>query len=330
MPVNETEVAAYLDELGLSQAIRDNVLAEFKTNDKAATQFVGGRLRHADYTRKAQALADEKKAITDQANTQIQQYATSLATAEGRINKIMTDFQGSEISRATAEARLRGVKEKYNLSDDEIPAVTTQAAARTSAEANPIDIDARLKSFQEDLMKNIRSEMSAVPDLNALQFDIVRRHKELTGKDITSTELRELNKEAATKGQSLMGTWDQKYEISKLQVERDNTALIARERTKWEDEEKAKRSNEAMAQATSSRTDPKFTASSSVLTREYGNRGDVVSTQTQDPASRSAADKSPVPVAKTAVARNSMSGAERAAGKWIERQGNGLLGKPLA
>lgn len=327
MPVNEADLAAYIDELGLSDAVRTSILSELKGNDRAATQFVGQRLRHADYTKKSQALSTERTQLEDAANKQIGTYAQQLQAAETRIQSIMKDFEGEAISRTTAETRLRAVKEKYALSDDDIPPVTTPAAAARTADTT-IDIDAKLKAFGTALIADMRREMSHVPDLNALQFDIVRRHRELTGKDITSDELRSLNKDGAKHKDGLMGAWTDKFEINRLQTERDYTSRLTAERTKWEDEQKAQRSNEAMAQATSSSKDPSFTASSAVLKRSFERRDDPA-TQSTTPTSQQP-QTTQTHTTPSAVDRNKVSGAERAAAKWIERASSGQLGKPVA
>lgn len=323
MPYDPAVIEEYLNELGLSDAVRTTVLGELKTNERAATQFVGQRLRHSDYTKKAQGLATDRAALEASANTQIGKYAEELAKAEQRIATIMLDFEKESISKTTAEARLRGVKEKFNLSDEDIPTVSTPAAARV--EPTPaIDIDAKLAAFGKAIVAEMRQEMSRVPDLNAIQYDIARQHQDLLGKPLTAAEVKELNKEGAKHRDGLLGAWKEKYEIDNLQREKDYTARLATDRQKWEDEQRTQRSNDAMSAATNK--DPVFSASSAVLKRSFERRDGITTDPAQSTDKSNPAPNTPL----TAIDRNKVSGAERAAAKWIERAQNGQLGKPVA
>ncbi|HEX6826170.1 MAG TPA: hypothetical protein VF077_07620 [Nitrospiraceae bacterium] len=324
MPVDKAQIEAYLNELGLSDTVKTSVLGELTTNDRAATQFVGQRLRHDDYTRKQQEAAERVQQLEAHANGEIQKYATQLFDAQNRINSIMGDFEKETISRATAEARLQKVKTTYNLSDEDIPTVTTPAAAAAAPQPQ-IDFQKELANMRTQLMTEFRSDMMSLPRLAVLQNDIADRHNKLVGKPLTREDFNSLLDQAEKERRPLETVWQEKYKISDLQNKQMVDDAVKNARIKWEDEQKKNASDAALASVSSAASTPQFTQST-VLQRKYERRDEsgsgLASPSQQAPAAAPAAStQTSAPPAAPAV---KMTGADRAAALFIERRSNGV------
>ncbi len=321
MAVSREQLAEYVAELGLPEEQTKTLTDTLLANDKAATQFVGQRLRHADYTKKTQELTQHKQNIEAQATEQITQYATQLSAAQNKIQAIMADMEKESISAATANARLRKVKETYNLSDEDIPAiegVAKPAGTAPNAPSGTVDIDAKLTDFRNSLLKTIREDLMAMPRVSAIQADISQEHYELTGKRLSRAEHNELL-ELATKNKiRLEDAWEQKFNIPSLRTSKSDDEKKKKWQAEWEAEQRTKNSDAAMAGVRPH--DPnQSNFQSPVLGKKFQ--------ESVDPA-RPAADKSPAtpasPASPATVGGPKPSGAERAAAKFLERRANGV------
>ena len=323
MPIDKKELKRYIEELGLSEALQANVLQELEADDTRATRFVGQRLRQDDYTRKTTELADQRKQMEKGVETAVgqavQEYATRLQEAEGKMTKILKDLESERISRATAEQRLQRVKSQYELSDDDIPAPAAAGAAQPRAE---IDLDQKLNDFKKtfaqeikaSFIKEIMPELASFPQISAIQQDIIAEHQALTGKRLTSKELNELAKLAPEAG-GLYKAWEQKYEIPGIRMQKHDEELTSRERQKWDDEQKRKASEAALAGVTHAAQDGTPLTTSPVF-RTYQDRSkDLPGSEANGKPNGAGGETKP------------MSGAERATVKWLERRNQGLLGK---
>jgi len=318
MAVSREQLAEYVAELGLPEEQTKTLTDTLLSNDKAATQFVGQRLRHADYTKKTQELNQHKQSIEAQATQQITEYATQLSAAQNKIQAIMGDMEKESISAATANARLRKVKETYNLSDDDIPAIEgVEKPAGTAPNApSTVDIDAKLNDFRNSLIKTIREDLMAMPRVSAIQADISQEHQELTGKRLTRAEHNELLDLATKNKMRLEDAWEQKYGISALRSSKSDEEKKKKWQSEWEAEQRAKNSNAAMAGVRPN--DPnQENFQSPVLGKKFQ--------ESVDPA-RPAADKSQPsqPAQQPGQSGPKLTGAERAAAKFLERRSNGI------
>lgn len=329
MAVTREQLAQYVGELGLDTETSNSLTEKLLGNQTAATQFVGQRLRHDDYTRKAQETASQRTQIEQQANQQIQQYAQQLAAAQDKINTIVVDFEKSEISTATANARLKAVKEKYNLSDDDIPTASGSGVKPPENKQGDIDIDAKLKTFGEGLMRTIREDMLAMPRVSEVQSFIRDEHKELTGKRLTREEMNDLLVEATKNKTTLESAWENKYKISDARQTKRDTDNKTKWQQEWEAEQRQKNSEAAMAGVRQS-ADGKFDAQSPVLRKEFK--------LSEDPYSNGGGSSTTTTTTNTGNGNNGgtpstpapkMSGAERAAVRFMERRNNGIpMGQP--
>lgn len=325
MPIDKVKLAAYIDELGVSDAIRTGMLAEMEADEGKANKFLGQRLRHDDYTRKTQDLSTTRTTLEQQVQTQIQGYAAELEKANTQIAKIAKDYENESISRATAEARLQKVKTTYALSDDDIPAVEHIAAAPV---APALDVKAMMEEFRTNILKDIRLDLQAMPQVTATQFDIAAQHQEIFGKRMTKAEMAELTDLAQANRTNLQTAWETKHDVQTVRTNKLVTDTVAAERVKWDDERRAANDAAALSSVQSQREDSPFgqggRAASPVLGRKYDTHVDSTSTNT-DPVP-AAKPTSPVQQQQTGL---KLSGAERAAAKWIGKANAGMIGKPM-
>lgn len=328
MPIDKKELKRYIEEIGLPEALQAELLQNLEANEKLAGQFVGQRMRLDDYTKKTMELANQRKAVeaaeaaTKTAVPQaVQEYATKLLEAEGKMTKILKDLETERISRATAEQRLQRVKSQYELSDDDIPAV---APAGTPQVRPDIDFDQKLNEFKvgfakemkDSFLKEILPELNAFPQIIDIKADINREHHDLTGKWLSATEMAELATMAPKSG-GLYKAWEQKYEIPAIRMTKHDEDLTARERQKWEDEQKRKNSEAALQGVTRANQDGQPLSTSPVF-RRYEDRS----------KDAGLADTNGKPNGSGGEAKPMLSGAERAATKWVERRNQGVpLGK---
>ena len=316
MPIDKAALTAYVNELNLSDAVRASLLADLEGDEQRATQFVGQRTRFDDYTRKTQALSNEKRA-----------YEQSLAAYEARLNesnskiaKIMKDFENERISRATAEARLQSVKTTYELSDDDIPAVSTPAAVTASQTSQPLDTDALYKQFEEKMLSRLAPEMLALPTIAAVQNEINYQHQQLTGKRLTQQEMIDVMNESRQNRIPLQDAWERKYNIPDIRLNKTVEERVAAKLKEAEDARIAANSDAALSAVRTSHVDstPRV---SKVLQHKFDVHGEG-NTHTPNQNQSNTTNDAPGP---------KLSGAERAGLKYIERRSQGIpLGAPVA
>jgi hypothetical protein len=326
MPVDPKRIQELVSELNLKEADRDYLLKLFTDNPDSATAFVGQRERHDAFTRRTQELSQKEKDLEKRANDSVTAYAQQLNEAQERLRRIMEDFQNSEISRTKAETLLRKVKEVYGLSDEDIPkiqdpALTAGKSGGNGSSPSAIDIDKKLSEFKDALIKELSPHFRVLPTISNIQQEIKERHRELTGKRLTQAEMAELMQMSMKDdGPTLEQAWRSKYEIDKLEKQREREEWRKEDRQKWEDEVKARNSEEALRSVRAT-ADGQFKHLSPVF-REYKRHED--GTFASKPP-----DASKPPERVPAVENNvKLSGAERAAKRFIERRQAGIpMGK---
>ena len=328
MSIDIASVNQMIEELGLEGADKDYVTKVLTTNERAATQFIGQRMRHNDYTAKTQGLAKDRQTLEQRVNDQVSQYAQQLSDADERIKRIMKDFEAERISRATADARLLKVKEVYNLSDEDIPAVdpprgqpnsgiTNSNGGNGLTEDRVVQI---LGKFRQDLIKEIGPELKAFPRVAAIMDDIDAQHRELTGKRLTYQEKQELIVSSeAENGPTLLNAWRDKYKIGEIEENKRFDDRLKTEKQKWDDEQKARVSSDAMRTV---RTGQGELQSVSPVFRQYDkhtDNPDRFSNQNQNAnnGGGDGGDGGGEPKPK-------LSGAERAAQRYLERRNRGV------
>ena len=324
MAIDAAKIAALIDELGLEGEDSIYLANVLKKNEKAATQFAGQRERHDQFTRRTQELSTKERELEGRVTAQVSDYARQLAEADDKIRKILTDFEAERISRATAEARVEKVKVMYNLGDDDLPPLDPPAGRQPNGggngnggNGNP-DIERMLSDFKTQLLKELGPELAAFPRVSALQTEIFRRHRDLTGKDLSLKEMQTLmDKAQAPNGPTLQRAWEDEYKIGELEETRRFDARLSTERQKWDDELKRKNSEDAMRGV---RPGQNQNTQMSPVFRDYNKH--------TDGADRFAEGQTKTPVTDPNQGGPKLTGAERAAAKFMERRAAGIpMGK---
>lgn len=315
--MNKQQLEQYVKEVaGDDPDVATKMLEIFGSKPEVAERFGAGFLRHADYTKKAQEVANAK-GNTDRV---LNDYTVKLEQAEKRMKEIMQDAANDKISAATANARLQAVKKAYALSDDDIPTPTEVTDAANTGKVKKgvvdVDIDAKLDEFKKDFMKSVTEklipELSGMAALPIIWNSVNAEHQELTGKRLTKNEQADILKEAKEKGKSIEDVWAEKHDIPKHR----EAASDAVKRSKWKEEYDkemtAKRSEEALSGG-ASRGGVEMVPDSqrSPLLRKKFDTYDAAGERNEPDKGRTAPQEK-------------MSGADRAAANFIKRRSAGL------
>ena len=331
MPVDKENLKTTIREaVGDDNELYALLEQKLLANDATATQFLSGFMRNRDYTQKTQALATDRQTMDGQIQTyngQIDQYRKLLDAAEADKQNVLKDLASQKMTVAQAHARLKHIKDTYNLSDDEIPAFGD--LIDTKQRGKPVDssedLDKRFQSFREEMGKYIADKL--VPELGGMaQLDIVwsdirDEHRELTGKRLSAKEAQELLTEADKRGRngrpiSLKSLWEEKYDVSTLRMKHHDDELIKEHKAKWEADAQAKRSEEAL-----SGVRPSVPGEGLRTSQIFEHKFKV---HEEGPAAAPKPRES-----KSAAERQSQGGAERATRRYLERRSAGVpMGAP--
>lgn len=336
MPVDKEGLRTAIQEASGGDTEFAKVLEEkLAANDAAATAFIGGFMRNGDYTRKAQALATDRGLLDQERRAydgQIAQYKQLLEAAEAEKTTIMRDLASHKVSVATANARLKHLKQHYSLSDDDVPDIPDQIETFQKGRVvdTSADLDRKFADFEKSIEKKLTTYISErlVPELGGMaQLDIVwndirEEHRDLTGKRLSAKEQQELLNEADKRGRagrpiSLKALWEEKYDASSLREKHHDDALTKKLRQQWDDEQTAKRSEEALAGIRPG-MDRQGLRTSQILEHKFKVH------ENTEPQAVPKLRETP-----SAADRQSLSGAERATKTFLERRAAGIpMGAP--
>ena len=318
MPVDKQVLEAAIAEASkgddeLAGLLRDRL----SKNETAAASFAAGFMRNADYTQKTQSLADERKKFDGQLDT----YRQQLEAAEADKAKILKDLANQKVTVAQARARLQAVKDTYQLSDDDIPPVGDLIDTRKTGrpvDSTP-DLDEKLAAFKNDIFKEISGkivpELAGVAQLTPIWMSMASEHQQLTGKQLTYAEQQAILKTASESSRPLMSVWEEKYNIPAERRRVEHETVVKEARAKWDAEQTARRSEEALQAVRPGVDNSRL---SPVLRKGFTERGhDPV-----DPGKHQPNDN--MRRMPSAEDRSKLSGAERAATKFMERRAAGV------
>lgn len=293
-------------------------------NDNMAAAFVGGFMRNRDYTTKTQSLADERRTLEGQ----LEQYRGLLEAAETEKAKVLKDLAGHKVTVAQAHARLKHIKDTYQLSDEEVPTIPDLIDTNQSRRPvdSSVDMDQKLSAFRKEitdyLSQQLVPELGGMVELNILVPEIREEHRELTGKPLSPKAMRELVAEADRRGRagrpiSLKALWEEKYEVSDLRQKHHDDNLAKDLRAKWDHEQQAKLSEAALAGVRPVAPDQQGLRTSQIFDHKF---------KVHEEAPAAAAKPREVP---SAAERQALSGAERAGKRFLERRAAGVpMGAP--
>jgi hypothetical protein len=338
MPVDKQLLESCIGEAaGDDKEMTDFLRDRYTKNDALAVKFVGGFTRTADYTRKSQELAEERKKVTGQSTDltrQLEDSRRALVAAETEKNKILGEVAGHRMTVGKAKELFKFLQEKYALTDEDIPGMSD--LIDTAKSGKPVDttdpIADRFAQFKSELMKemekkfvdSMKPELGAMANLPLIWNDINREHEELTGKRMNLSEQQEILKIAREGNQSLRHAWEDKYQISGddgLRMKKRDENL----KSSWEKEREAaeadRRSKQALEVVTPAQRDlgngPGISAAFKTRFKTFEtdpdkpavSRSDGLPTLKVEPGQhvRQAGDRGP-------------SGAQRAAAKYLAKQ----------
>jgi hypothetical protein len=207
------------DDAELAEALR----AKLIKNDALAAKFVAGFMRSSDYTQKTQALADERKTFTSQAE-ELKNARAALTAAESEKNQILQDLSKHRVSTAKARELMLILRDKYDLNDADLPGMSD--LIETAKKGKPVDstddLDTRLATLKADIKKEVEADFvkTMMPELGSMAAlpmiwqEINREHQELTGKALTFAEQQDILKSARAGEGSLRDVWEKKYQIA--------------------------------------------------------------------------------------------------------------------
>lgn len=224
MPVDKQLLESCILEAAGDDAEMTTFLRErYAKNEALAAKFVGGYTRTADYTKKSQALADERKQMEGQ-SAQLANMRTALEAAETEKNGVLRELAGHRISTAKARELMKLLQEKYQLTDDDLPGMSDliETAKKGKVVDNTDDLDTRLKTMREEMKKEYEGILTKtlIPELGSMAAlpmvwgEILREHQELTGKPLNFAEQQEILAAAQSNKQGLRNAWEEKYQIS--------------------------------------------------------------------------------------------------------------------
>lgn len=319
MAIDQATLEQYItDVAGEDKELAETLRTKFGTNEKAATNFMGGFMRHGDYTKKTQGLATQQKKFEDLQND----YETRISQAESEKDRIMKDLANERISGSKAQVLLKTVQEAYGLTADDLPGLDDiRQTVKTGrvVDSTP-DIDERLKSFKADILKEISGtlipEISGLAILGPVWNDMSYEHERLFGKRLSKADQTAILEQARKENRSLESVWTDKYNVADKRLEVRDSENKNKWRQEWEDD-RSKRDQEAALSGLRPEADPFNLADrqSPLFKRDFSVHVDHESGSgnTKPPAA-------PAP---------KLRGAEAAAAKFVERASTGQLGKPL-
>jgi hypothetical protein len=305
------------------QELADLMRKKYTENDALAVKFVAGFTATDDYTRKTQELSSERKKI----ETEVAQYQKRLQDADSEKKEILTKLANQEVSTATAQALLNRVKTEYALTDDDIPGMADLIKTRKTGEVvdSTPDIKTALADFKKEIMgeisKTLIPELTGMSELDLVWDDIRDEHRELTGKRLAAAEQRSLLAEAREKGKSIKSLWEEKNDVPALRKAQERETWRKEYDQEQSDKEKERRSREALEVV--QRGDESLEANprgSRVLRKEFK--------LAEDPIEDTRGKGNERRVVESAAERQKLSGAERAAKKFLEKGGVANIGKP--
>lgn len=337
MPVDKQALKETIREaVGDDAELYSMLEQKLSANDDMATKFVGGFMRNRDYTQKSQGLATDRQTWEGDKRTmegQLEQYRQMLDSAETEKAKVLKDLATHKVTVAQSQARLKHIKDVYQLSDDEIPNIPDQI--ETYQTRRPVDtstdLDARFqafeKRFKDDMGKYLAEklvpELGGMAKLPIVYMDIVNEHAKLTGTPLSASQVDELLNLADARSKagrpiSLKQAWEEKYDAPALRQKFHDTGFEKELRAKWDAEQAARISEAALAGVHPGTAEQVGLRTSQIFGHKF-----KVHEETQP----SAAPK--LREAPSAAERQSLSGAERATKRHLERRGMGVpMGAP--
>ena len=308
MPVADNDLEQRIEEIAAGDAnLKKLLLENLGANPEVKARFVNSTLGRADVTRKQQEIAEEKKKLAREQETfqaQLADYQTKLSQADLEKDEVMRQLADKEVSLATANARLLAIKNRWQLSDEDLPTpAEVQKTATTGKVVDSTDIDKRFEQFKTSLLTEIQTklmpEMGALAELPRVMANIESEHDELFGKRMTKADRNELMKLAKDERISITDAWEKKFGVPEKRRELDVKKISEDAIKKYEEDRVAKETERALRGVPADESP--FHRGSPLLQKKFEPKSDVKVDESKYPAP-----------ATSAVERDGRSGASRA------------------
>jgi len=256
------------DDAEMATFLRDR----YAKNDALAAKFVGGFTRTQDYTQKTQALSAKEKEFGTKSAALEQQLAaarTQLAAADAEKNKMMKDLAAGRITVAKAREIGKLLKEKYELTEDDLPGISEliETAKTGKVTDDTPDLETRLTAMRAEITKELEqkfvsslgSELGAMAKLDVIWPRIMYDHEQLTGKRMTAEEQEEILTAAQRGEGGIVQVWENKFGIAGdtgLRMKKRDEEMRKSWETDREKKDAEKRSQDALNVVTGNRDQP--------------------------------------------------------------------------
>lgn len=329
MPIDQATLDQYIAEVaGDDQELATSLRERLGQNERAATNFLGGFMRSSDYTKKTQGLSRDRQQLE-----QLQSdYESRLQAADAEKQQIMTQLAESRLSASQAQTLLKNVQTNFGLDDNDIPGIKDLRATERTGQVvdHTPDIDSRLSSFKQEIMREISSslipEISSLAAIGPIWTEMDHEHKELFGKRLTKKEMNEILADAKKENRSLEQVWTDRYSVADKRLEYRDGQNKNKWRQEWEDEQAKKNQELALSGIRPESNEFAMQDRQSPVLRKNFSAIEPEQTRTTPLPNQEAA---PVNRARGDAERERMSGADRAAAKFMERSRNGQIGQPI-
>lgn len=221
------DLQAWLNELAADGALSDEERKNLEGvlgRDKVAERVKKGVLLNADYTRKTQALADDRRALEERGKKLDQETASLVEWrkgVEGQLQKAYGDLQEARITVGQYEGRVKTIADRYGLDANELlgaePTGDTNGTRRTADAKSAPDFDPKQYLRAEDFEKTMQGAKALMPTLSAELFDLAQEHQELFGKSLRDT--KGLVQRALERGTSLRQLWEEENKVPEKRIE---------------------------------------------------------------------------------------------------------------
>jgi hypothetical protein len=162
---------------------------DFKTRDEAQKHYVDGTLRHSDYTKKTQALAEERKAFQQrekdlesqmstfmQTKAEYDKYSQFLQSRPDVLARIKSEMQSPRLNMDNVDARVseqtKAIQEEMKALKEKMEAEEQARASEANRQSAYKNLGGKYEDFDQEAINQMIAEIegfSSLPPEQAMQ-----------------------------------------------------------------------------------------------------------------------------------------------------------------
>lgn len=306
------EIEQYIEHVAADGALTPEerkALLGLLTKDKVKDRVRDGVLMRADYTKKTQELAEERKKV----QADHERLLGWEKEARDKIEKLNKALEEKSISAAQYEARLKRIGDDYGIDLSDLNLSNSQPATEPTTKTPAMD-PGFLEDFQK-LKQGFETAGQAWPEVAAELYDLGNEHQELFGKPLKNG--RDLVKTAIKEKITLREAWEREHKVPERRTEILRETIRKEEKDRLEAEFRQRASEIALGpgQKPAGEAGPE----SPVLSRKFKPQFSEAGEGQKEP---------PAPGGRTDAERETGGGAVRATQLYMQRRMSGVpLGK---